>query len=101
MADLFSLQKQYGYRGLAVLSLTIQDKETARAFLDSMRIEIGQIDAIVPSTSLVWPFQAVLNPSGYIIDRNGLVRRFWTGQKSYERLRKTILPFVRRRHRHH
>jgi peroxiredoxin len=101
MPDLSRLQRQYGYRGLVVLSVTSQDKEKASAFLDSTGIKTGEIDAVVPSAGLVWPFQATFNPSGYIIDRNGLVRAFWTGQKSYEGLRKTILPFVRRRHRHH
>jgi peroxiredoxin len=100
MPDLSRLQRKYGDRGLAALTVTSQDKETVRAFLDSARIEIGGIDAVVPSTDLVWPFQATFNPSGYIIDRNGLVRAFWIGKQSYEGLRKRILPFLGRRHKH-
>ena len=101
MPDLSSLQGQYGERGLVVLTMSSQNKETVSEFLDRTKIKVGGIDAVVPWTNLVWPFQATFNPSGYIIDRNGLVRAFWTGQKSYEGLRKTILRFVRRRHRHH
>jgi thiol-disulfide isomerase/thioredoxin len=101
MPDLSRLQTQYGDRGLVVLTVSSQDKGTVSEFLDRTKIKVGGIDAVVPWTNLVWPFQATFNPSGYIIDRNGLVRAFLTGQKSYETLRKTILPFVRRRHRHH
>jgi peroxiredoxin len=101
MPDLSRLQKQYGERGLFILTMSSQNKETVSEFLDRTKIKVGGIDAVVPWTNLVWPFQATFNPSGYIIDRNGMVRAFWTGQKSYEGLRKTILPFVRRRHRHH
>jgi thiol-disulfide isomerase/thioredoxin len=53
MPDLSRLQRQYGDRGLVILTVTSQDKETVRAFLDSMRIEISGIDAVVPSTGLV------------------------------------------------
>jgi thiol-disulfide isomerase/thioredoxin len=101
MPDLSRLQKEYGERGLVVLTMSSQDKETVSEFLDRTKIKVGGVDAVVPWTNLAWPFQATFNPSGYIIDRTGLVRAFWTGKQPYEDLRKRILPFVRRRHRHH
>jgi thiol-disulfide isomerase/thioredoxin len=92
--ELNRLAKRYP-NDLVVLSLSDEDPETLTGFEDylsldtfSARVELG---AEFPA-----PFSDAfeIRPTSFVIDRDGIVRRYLLGQRSYDIFERFITPYL-------
>ena len=80
---------------LVVLSISDEETETLRGFEDFL--ELKTLSARVePGTALPAPFSDAFNirPTSFVIDRQGTVRRYLLGQRSYEIFERFVLPYI-------
>lgn len=80
---------------LVVLSVSDEERETLTGFEDFL--ELRTLSARVePGTALPAPFSDAFNirPTSFVIDREGTVRRYLLGQRSYEIFERFVLPYI-------
>ncbi len=84
LPDLDKLQATYRDRGLVVLQISDEPRETLARFLDEspMGTEHGYVE------SLPWP--AGGRPTTYVIDREGIVRKAFLGARSFEQFERAV-----------
>lgn len=85
MPHLSRLQDEYGEQGLVVVKLSNEDVAVLRTF--AQREPLGAATAYVDNAHrLPQPFRRGFRalPSTYVIDREGFLREFYIGGRSYE-----------------
>lgn len=93
--ELNRLHKRYQDRGVVVLSLSDESPEELRDFNNRLRLET--VSATVEDMSdLPRPIQKAfeIRPTTYIIDRDGNLRRYVLGARSYGYFEQAILPHL-------
>lgn len=93
--DLNQLQKEFGEKGLVVLSVSDEDRSLLMSFEN--QLELNTESVYVPvDIELPMPFTGAfsIRPASFIIDRTGTVRRYLLGARNYDFLRKAIEPLM-------
>ncbi len=93
--ELNRLQQKYADRGLVVLSISDEDPATLTAFDESFGLETLSVQ-VPPGQRLPAPFTTAfeVRPTSFVIDREGRVRRFVLGARSYENFERMIAPHL-------
>jgi thiol-disulfide isomerase/thioredoxin len=88
MPDLDRLQLTYGERGLVIVHISDESKETLAGYLAEhpMGTEHGQADP------LPWPDTG--RPTTFLVDREGMVREVVLGNRSYGQLEEMVEPYL-------
>lgn len=89
------LQERYGPRGLTVLTISDERIETLRRF--ERELPLQTVSAYLPNPSLLpQPFRRTLasRPTTYIIDRDGVIRNFFLGARTFAAFEQTIMPYL-------
>ncbi len=88
MPDLDRLQKTYRDRGLVVLQISDEDRETIAGYLEEqpMSTEHGYVD------SFPWP--AFGRPTTFIVDREGVVRKTIQGGRPFELFEEAVSEYL-------
>jgi thiol-disulfide isomerase/thioredoxin len=95
MPHLSRLQEEYGERGLVVIKLSNERISTLRGFTD--REPLGAATAYVENANrLPQPFRRGFRalPTTYVLDREGRIREFYVGGRSFEFHEGKIKPFL-------
>ena len=93
--ELNRLQEKYADRGLVVLSVSDEDPQTLVDFMSSF--ELKTLSTRVPmGQALPVPFSQAFDvrPSSFVIDRDGRVKRFVLGARSYEIFDRMVTPYL-------
>ena len=88
MPALDRLQREYRDRGLVVLHISDEARETIAAWLAERSFET--VHGYLPS--LPWPDMG--RPATFVIDRDGVVRRVILGARSYEQFEDEISRYL-------
>ncbi len=93
--DLNRIHRDYADSGVVVVSVSDESPDDLRAFartrpLETMSAYVG------PSDDLPRPVRAGLEirPTSYVIDRNGMFRKYILGARSYNYFRRNIEPHL-------
>ena len=80
---------------LVVLSLSDEDRETLTAFEDFLELKTFSA-RVSPEMPLPAPFSDAftIRPTSFVIDREGTVRRYLLGQRSYDIFERFITPYL-------
>ncbi|MFQ5571249.1 MAG: redoxin domain-containing protein [Rhodothermales bacterium] len=92
--ELDRLQKNYADDGLVILSITDEPKSDLMAYQDLIPKET--VTGYVEASQLPQPFQRTLagRPSTYIIDREGIMRRYILGAGTYTFFEQVVSPYL-------
>jgi cytochrome c biogenesis protein CcmG/thiol:disulfide interchange protein DsbE len=93
--DLNRLQKEYGNKGLVVLSISDEERSLLQSFENQLALETSSV--YVPfGIDLPLPFKGAFNirPASFVVDRSGTVRRYLLGARSYDFFKKAVLPLL-------
>ncbi len=84
LPDLDQLQATYRDRGLVVLQISDEPRETLNRFLEAspMTTEHGYVER--------FPWPACGRPTTFVIDREGVVRKAFLGARSFEQFEKAV-----------
>lgn len=94
MPDLSRLQEAYQVRGFRVIYLSSESTEKLTKFFETHKI--AGVKGIIDRNQLERPYQLIVKPSSFIVDRSGIVRDTWIGPKAYEDLEKRIQVYLDR-----
>jgi len=94
MPDLSRLQDSYQVRGLRVIFLSSESAEKLNKFFEIHKI--AGVKGIIDRNQLERPYQLIVKPSSFIVDRSGIVRETWIGPKAYEDLERSIQLYLGR-----
>jgi thiol-disulfide isomerase/thioredoxin len=94
MPILIELQSQLSGRGFVLVTVAMDDTARQRKFFLTKELVHGGIAASVRPEDYKYPFQYLLNPAGYIVDRGGILRDFWAGPKTHDEILKRILEYL-------
>ncbi|PIQ61595.1 MAG: hypothetical protein COV99_08790 [Bacteroidetes bacterium CG12_big_fil_rev_8_21_14_0_65_60_17] len=89
------LQASYADQGLRVIAISDEDPAELMAF--RRRVPLDVDTAFMPfGTDLPTPFTGAFDvrPTSYIIDRDGVVRRYLLGNRNYGFFEKAITPYL-------
>lgn len=90
MPSLERLQEAYKDRGLVVITLSDEPRESLRKFFQKHPVDLlcGYTD------SFDWLKIEDFRPLTLVIDRNGILRKHFFGASSYEELESHIRPYL-------
>ena len=93
--DLNRLQQTYDEEGLVILSVSDEEVSTLTAFQQRMPLQTTSV-TVEPGVELPAPFRGALliRPATYIIDRDGVARRYLLGARSYSFFEQAITPYL-------
>ncbi|NNF03821.1 MAG: TlpA family protein disulfide reductase [Rhodothermales bacterium] len=93
--DLNRLQQTYADSGLVILSVSDEDHEILRSFEERMPLQTTSV-TVEPGIELPVPFRGALaiRPATYIVDRDGIARRYLLGARSYSFFETAIRPYI-------
>ena len=93
--DLNRLQRNYADSGLVIVSLSDETKEVLENFEEQMPLATTSV-MMPPTADLPVPFRGAFNirPASYVVDREGTVRRYVLGARSYAFFEEAILPYL-------
>ena len=94
MPDLSRLQEVYGGSGLRVIFLSLEAMERLAGFF-ALHKTAG-IKGTIDRNQLERPYQLVVKPSSFIVDKSGIVRETWIGPKVYEDIARRIQLYLDR-----
>lgn len=94
LPDLATIQAEYEKEGVVLLCVSPENKERQQKFFEKNKINIGGIKATMLSVNYVQPFLTMVIPTGFIIDRQGVIRDSWAGPQTYESLKKRLDPII-------
>ena len=94
MPILQRVQTQLTRKGFQLLSISEDDASRQRKFFTEKKIRLDGITAMTRFDDCLYPFTLYFNPSGYLIDRKGVLRQFWIGPKTYEELTSMVRPYL-------
>ncbi len=88
LPDLDQLQETYRDRGLVVLQISDEPRETLASFLEEspMTTEHGYVER--------FPWPAGGRPTTYVIDREGVVRKAFLGARSFEQFERAVVKHL-------
>jgi cytochrome c biogenesis protein CcmG, thiol:disulfide interchange protein DsbE len=89
------LQERYRSQGLTVLTISDERSETLRRF--ERDLPLLTVSGYLPNPSaLPQPFRRTLasRPTTYVIDRDGVIRNFFLGAKTFAAFEQTIRPYL-------
>lgn len=92
--DLNRLQNQYP-EDLAIISISDEDPALLKAFEDQLALDTRS--RVLPfGTELPQPFTGafVIRPSSFVIDREGVVRRYLLGARDFDFFHGTVKPLI-------
>ncbi|GMQ81464.1 MAG: hypothetical protein BMS9Abin05_0896 [Rhodothermia bacterium] len=93
--DLNKLQEKYRDQGLVIVSISYEEKDLLLEF--EKKLPMATTKMRFPDlTDLPSPFTGAFEilPSSFIIDREGTVRRYLLGARSYGFFERAITPFL-------
>ncbi len=93
--DLNRLQRELKDDGLVILSISDEDPLLLQSF--ECQLPLDTYSMFVPfDTELPLPFTGafVIRPASFIVDRDGTVRRYLLGARSYDFFKKAVQPFL-------
>ncbi|NNE69479.1 MAG: TlpA family protein disulfide reductase [Rhodothermales bacterium] len=92
--ELNRLAKKYP-DDLVVLSLSDEDTNTLKGFEDFLSLDTFSAN-VEPGTPLPAPFADAftIRPTSFVIDREGTVRRYLLGQRSFDIFERFITPYL-------
>ncbi len=93
--DLNRLQEKYRDQGLVIVSISDEEKDLLLAFEKQLPMVTSKM-RFPELIDLPSPFTGALEirPSSFIIDRDGMVRRYLLGARSYDFFERAIRPFL-------
>ena len=93
--DLNRLQERYGGDGLEILSISDEDKELLLQFERMLPMKTNRM-RMAELTELPTPFARSfeVRPVTFILDREGNVRRYLLGARSYDFFERAITPYL-------
>jgi len=93
--DLNRLQDRYGDDGLVVLSISDEEKQLLLEFERMLPMRTSRM-RMAGLTELPTPFARSfeVRPVTFIVDREGNVRRYLLGARSYDFFQRAITPFL-------
>ncbi|HWR21222.1 MAG TPA: TlpA disulfide reductase family protein [Verrucomicrobiae bacterium] len=94
MPALFAVQSELGGRGFVLLTLSGEDTTRQKRFFAARKLTHGGIAGSMRTQDYEYPFQYLINPAGYIIDRKGVLMDFWLGAKTQDELVKKIMKYL-------
>jgi cytochrome c biogenesis protein CcmG, thiol:disulfide interchange protein DsbE len=89
------LQDRYGPEGLTVLTISDERTDVIRRF--EKQVPLRTVSGYLPNPStLPQPFRRTLasRPTTYIVDREGVIRNFFLGARTFAAFEQTILPYL-------
>ncbi len=88
LPDLDRLQETYRGRGLVVLQISDEPRETLTGFLEEspMTTEHGYVER--------FPWPECGRPTTYVIDREGVVRKAFLGARSFEQFESAVIKHL-------
>ncbi|HEX3129518.1 MAG TPA: TlpA disulfide reductase family protein [Thermoanaerobaculia bacterium] len=89
MPDLNRLQREYRRRGLAVVTVSDEPRETIQGFAAKQPFTTTNVFA----ESLGW-LDVPGRPLSIVIDRDGTVRRMFIGSRDYETFEAAVQPYL-------
>ncbi len=91
LPDLDQLQEIYRDRGLVVLQISDEPRETLASFLEKspMSTEHGYVER--------FPWPACGRPTTFVIDREGVVRKAFLGARSFEQFERATVKYLDRK----
>ena len=93
--DLNRLQRELKDDGLVILSISDEEPLLLQAF--ERQLPLDTYSMYVPlGTELPLPFTGafIIRPASFIVDRDGVVRRYLLGARSYDFFKKAIQPLL-------
>ncbi len=93
--ELNRLYEDYRERGLVVLSISDEDPQVLQAFDETL--ELRTVSGYVASPDVVprvFRNGFDVRPATYVIDRNGIVRRYLLGARNYDFFREAVAPYL-------
>ena len=93
--DLNRLQQTYADSGLVILSISDEETDVLTSFEQRMPLETTSV-TVDPDVDLPVPFRGALTirPATYIVDRDGIARRYLLGARSYSFFETAIRPYI-------
>ena len=88
MPALDELQKAYDDRGLVVLQISDEDRETVARYLDEQPM------STVHGVAQPIPWPEFGRPTTYVVDRQGVVRDAITGARDYEGFERLVREYL-------
>lgn len=89
MPDLNRLQREYQGRGLAVVTLSDEPRETIQGYAEKQPFSTTNVFA----DSLGW-LDVPGRPLSVVIDRDGTIREMFVGARSYETFEAAVRPYL-------
>jgi thiol-disulfide isomerase/thioredoxin len=92
--DLNRLQREYP-DDLAIISISDEEPELLKSFESQLALDTES--RVLPyGADLPQPFTGafVIRPASFVIDRDGVVRRYLLGARDYDFFRSTVEPFI-------
>lgn len=89
MPDLNRLQEAYRDRGVVVLTVSDEDRDTLLAYAKEQPMSTLNVF----TQSLGW-LDAPGRPLSFVIDRNGTVREMFVGARDYETFEAAVRPYL-------
>jgi len=89
------LQETYGEQGLRVVAISDEEPAELTAFRERVPLDVDA--AYMPfGVDLPTPFTGAFDvrPTSYIIDRDGVVRRYLLGNRNYGFFEKAVVPYL-------
>jgi len=77
-----------------LLTVSAEGTASQRKFFEVKSPNHGGIVGSMRIEDYKYPFQYLLNPSGYIVDRQGILRDFWTGPRTHDELVAKISKYL-------
>jgi len=93
--DLNRLQETYADSGLVIVSISDENSGVLTSFEQRMPLKTTSV-TVDPAIDLPVPFRGALTirPATYIIDRDGVARRYLLGARSYSFFERAIRPYI-------
>jgi peroxiredoxin len=88
------VQSTFKGRGLIVLTMSREDSAHQCHFFKERNLAIGGITAVVRDEGCSYPFTSIFQPSCYLIDRDGVLKKFWFHAKTYTEFCRIIRPYI-------
>jgi thiol-disulfide isomerase/thioredoxin len=93
MPDLNRLAQRYGNDGLAVLTISDEDRATIREFEETLPLQT--VSGYMNDDDIPEPFSFFVRPTTYLIDREGQVRLYVLGARDYAFWEQLTQPYLR------
>jgi thiol-disulfide isomerase/thioredoxin len=94
MPTLLAVQSELAARGFVLFTLSAEDTAKQKQFFAQRKLIHAGVVGSMRIQDYEYPFQYLINPAGYIIDREGILRDFWLGPKTQDELVEKINRYL-------